>query len=41
MENLKFVQRLVGDITEEDLKCVEYYGSENLCICIPTVGYCK
>lgn len=41
MESLEVIQGLVGNITNDDLKCVEYYGVKDLCICIPAVGYCK
>ena len=39
-EKLKQVKNLVGDITEEDLKFVDYYVSKNLGIFIPSVGFC-
>lgn len=41
MEDLKIIQSLVGNITKEDLKCVDYYGISGFGICIPAVGFCK
>ncbi len=32
---------LVGDITEDDLKFVDYYVSDNLGMFIPSVGFCQ
>lgn len=32
---------LVGDVTEEDLRNVDYYVSDNLGIFIPSVGFCQ
>lgn len=34
-------QALVGDITEEDLRHVDYYVSDNFGIFIPSVGFCQ
>ncbi|MGL5086307.1 MAG: hypothetical protein ACRC68_11435, partial [Clostridium sp.] len=39
--DLKSIQRLVGDITEENLKYVDCYVSENLGLFIPSVGFCE
>ncbi len=39
--DIKKARTLVGDITEEDLRHVDYYVSDNLGIFIPSVGYCQ
>jgi AraC-like DNA-binding protein len=39
--DIKKVQALVGDITKEDLRHVDYYVSDNLGIFIPSVGFCQ
>lgn len=39
--DIKKVQALVGDITEEDLRHVDYYVSDNFGIFIPSVGFCQ
>lgn len=41
INNLKMIQNLVGDITESDLKYVDYYISEHFGIFIPSVGCCE
>lgn len=38
---IKKAQALVGDITEEDLRHVDYYVSDNFGIFIPSVGFCQ
>lgn len=38
---LEDMKKLVGDIKETDLKYVDYYSAEKLCICIPSVGFCE
>lgn len=40
-KELKKIQRLVGDITESNLKYVVCYVSENIGIFIPSVGFCE
>lgn len=35
------IHRLVGEISEDDLRDVDYYVSEHLGIFIPSVGFCK
>lgn len=40
-KNLKYIKNLVGDITEDDLLCVDVYAHEKLGIFIPSIGYCK
>jgi len=35
------IQKLVGDISESNLKHVEYYVSDNFGIFIPSVGFCE
>jgi len=35
------IQKLVGDITEGNLKYVDYYVTENFGIFIPSVGFCE
>lgn len=39
--DIKKVQALVGEITEVDLRYVDYYVSDNFGIFIPSVGYCQ
>ncbi|MGL4107432.1 helix-turn-helix domain-containing protein [Clostridium sp. LP20] len=38
---LEYIKKPIGDIKETDLKYVDYYASEKLCICIPSVGFCE
>lgn len=40
-DHLKKAQALVGDITAEDLRYVDYYVSDNLGLYIPSVGFCQ
>lgn len=40
-ETLNYIQSLVGDITEENLKYVDYYISQNFGLFIPSVGFCE
>lgn len=40
-KNLKYIQSLVGNITEDDLSCVNVYVNEILGIFIPSIGFCK
>lgn len=40
-KNLKYIQSLVGNITEDDLSCVDVYVNEILGIFIPSIGFCK
>ncbi len=40
-KEIKSIQRLVGDISESDLRYVEYYVSEHFSIFIPSVGFCQ
>lgn len=40
-KDIKKVQRLVGNISESNLKYVDYYVSDNLGIFIPSVGFCE
>ncbi len=35
------IQKLVGDISESNLKHVDYYVSDNFGIFIPSVGFCE
>lgn len=39
--DIKKAQALVGDISEEDLKYVDYYVSNNFGLFIPSVGFCQ
>jgi len=39
--DIQKVRALVGDITEDDLKYVDYYVSDNFGIFIPSVGFCQ
>lgn len=39
--HIEKIQRLVGDISESNLKYVDYYISDNLGIFIPSVGFCE
>lgn len=39
--DIKKVQALVGNITEADLKHVDYFVSDNFGIFIPSVGFCQ
>lgn len=41
MRDIAKIQQLVGNTTEQDLKYVECYVSENMGIFIPSVGFCK
>lgn len=41
MEDLDKIQKLVGDITDEDLKHVDCSVSDVLGIFVPSTGYCK
>lgn len=38
---LEHIQRLVGDITENNLKYVDCYVNENFGLFLPSVGFCK
>lgn len=40
-KNLKYIQSLVGNITENDLSCVDVYVHQTLGIFIPSIGFCK
>lgn len=40
-EDMTNIRKLVGDITESNLKYVDYYVSENFGIFIPSVGFCE
>lgn len=40
-KNLKYIQSLVGNITEDDLSCVDVYVNEILGIFIPSISFCK
>lgn len=40
-DDLEKARSLVGDITAEDLRYVDYYVSDNLGIYIPSVGFCQ
>ncbi|WP_294406068.1 helix-turn-helix transcriptional regulator [uncultured Clostridium sp.] len=40
-KNLKYIQSLVGNITEDDLSCVDVYVHKTLGIFIPSIGFCK
>jgi AraC family transcriptional regulator len=40
-KSLKNIQKLVGNITEENLKYVDYYIDKHLGIFIPSVGFCE
>ena len=40
-DNIKKAQALVGDVTEDDLRHVDYYVSDNFGIFIPSVGFCQ
>ncbi len=40
MKDLQHIRNLVGDITSEELKYVDYYLNKELGIFIPSVGYC-
>lgn len=35
------IQSLVGDVSEDDLSCVDCYVGDDMGIFIPSVGYCK
>ena len=40
-KDFKNIQKLVGNIAENDLSCVDVYVHENLGIFIPSIGFCK
>ncbi|ADL53718.1 helix-turn-helix domain-containing protein [Clostridium cellulovorans] len=40
-KTLKNIQKLVGNITAENLKYVDYYISDDFGLFIPTVGFCE
>lgn len=40
-KDFKYIQNLVGNITEDDLSCVDVYVHETLGIFIPSIGFCK
>lgn len=40
-EDFTKIQNLVGDVSEDDLSCVDCYVWDDMGIFIPSVGYCK
>ena len=40
-QDMKNIQNLVGNITEDNLKYVDAYISDNLGIFIPSIGFCE
>ncbi len=41
LKEMMYIQRLVGDISEDDLRYVDYYVSERISLFIPSVGFCQ
>lgn len=40
-KDFKYIENLVGNITKDDLSCVDVYVHKNLGIFIPSIGFCK